>query len=48
MAQLGVVIWKTGQYVAKIDTLAAGARYKMLGPPRGAYRPQANGGAQKC
>ena len=35
MAQLGVVIRKTGQYVAKIDTLAAGTRYKMLGPPRG-------------
>ena len=83
MAQLGVVIRKTGQYVAKIDTLAAGTRYKMLGPPRGddeqlayqdlcyiraaaegapshvdglcamqtaakPYRPQANGGAQKC
>ena len=35
MAQLGVVIRKTGHYVAKIDTLAAGTRYKMLGPPRG-------------
>ena len=41
MAQLGVVIRRTGHYVAKIDTLAAGTRYYMLGPPRGDDEQQA-------
>ena len=42
MAQLGVVCERNGQYVAKIETLDLGTRYKFTGPPRGDDEQQAS------
>ena len=41
MEQLGGVVQRDGQFVAKVDTLYEGTRYYMVGPLRGEDEQQA-------